>query len=170
MTTGANPRRYRIQLEVSTANVAAVISTLVNEVEPPHMEPCGESLFRVTFIARQDQLSTVIGVVDNTADKIFVAPYAAPVTEALRPFASKPQSVFIPPHIPVKKIPSKKNGANAVGTVLALLKEKEIVHLPEIMDRLVAGGFAASSANPLLWRLKKDGKIVGLGAAAYKLA
>lgn len=170
MTDGAGPRRYRVQLEVSVANISLVIGTLVDEVEPPKMEPCNEGMFRVTFIARQDQLSTVIGVVDNTAEKIYVVPYEEKVLEVLRPYESKPQSVFIPPHVVVKKIKGKIHGRTVVDVVVEFLKERGgIAHIPDIHDRLVEAGYATTATGTTLSQLKKAGKILGLGQGAYKL-
>ncbi len=187
MTTSeeaAGPRRYQVSFECSEDQVATVIGTIIKQVEVPKMEPAAQpGLSRVSFICHLDQLPPIVGAVVGVADNLVVRPYTPEIPAAVRQFMPKPRPVVETRHVEIKKIPMQVRRRRVIGgakpsetasgqVILSVLNRKPtgVTHTPEFTDAMMEQGFQPNSAGNALNGLIKEGKVVRVGYAAYRLA
>jgi len=174
----AEPRRYSVRFEVSSATVGTVLGLLINEVEGSKVEPTGDpARFRMSFVAFMSQLSTILGLIAEHAEHLVIAPFQAQASAALLPFAAKPRPVEVPAGVTVTQLPSRKSGRKSGGdpqsrtarAILGVLEKKPIAHPPDFTEAFETAGLSTQSIGGVLSNLIKYGLIVRCGYAAYRL-
>lgn len=173
------PRRYRVSFNCRADAVGAVIGLLIKEVESPKMETVGEA-YKLTLICMQDQLRAVIDMVLDDADNLIVAPHVPEVKMAPATFrAPKPGYVQTPLQKEVTYLPAQRKripgGAKAKNTatgkaVLSVFRDGgRVKHPADFSEALVKAGFSANSYAAMVSALVREGDLVRVGHAAYRL-
>ncbi len=176
MTDPASPRRYTVKFDLSAAQSGNLLGLLVSEVEGMTISPTSDpTRLKMSFVTTLDALATIVGCIAPHAEGLIIAPYTAPQTEAMRPFAQRARNVPIPPGTNVTKFAPRKSGkqfdASSRGAlaVKGVLDGLPIAYATDFEHAFAAAGLAKGSIGMTLSKLAEHGLIIRASRGAYRL-
>lgn len=174
MTEAAGPRMYQVRFNAPTARSGELFTALLKETKtPPELKSTNDpDRMQMSFITVLSGLGVIVSLLEEIAENLVVQPFIEKQSEALRPFQNKPQSVAIPAHVPITRLPEKRvhgmtgrvhplrgKGAGAKA-VAAVFEEIPLARASDFQAEFIKRGLSAGSVSGVLDNLKKYGLVV----------
>ena len=177
--------RYAIRFDLAANQVGTILGLFVGQIEAPKVEPLAAdgSTFRMSALGTLKQIHEVFGLVVDHGSNVVLSPFAEKVSEAVRPFQSRPKPVELPAGATITRLPMGKKRkqtrvaggarANQTGTGQAILRafvDKSICRYDDFHESMRAAGFAVSGTPSTVTALVKAGFIIRVSMGAYRRA